>query len=146
MEFVQIKRRVCRKSSFFWWCKCYSVIWSSKNVFAGLPGQCTWSLMKNILLMFSRIRPDCRITLTPSERAWFFHILCALFEQIPSGINRDILKNPTWCGAKNSNKLCALSHLVTWIPHTVRGWSFFVFFFFFVHIFILLIYACNTYT
>ena len=41
-----------------------------------------------------------------------------LFEQIPPDKNRDILKIPTWCGAKNSNKLCALSHLVTWIPHT----------------------------
>ena len=48
-----------------------------------------------------------------------FHVLCALFEQIPSGINWDIKKNPTWCGAKNSNKLCAPSYLVTWIPHTV---------------------------
>ena len=27
---------------------------------------------KNILLMFSRIRPDRRIALTPPERAWFF--------------------------------------------------------------------------
>ena len=34
----QIKRRVCGKSSFFWWCQCYSAIWSgfrenSENVF-----------------------------------------------------------------------------------------------------------------
>ena len=35
----------------------------------------------------------------------------------PSCINRDILKNPTWSGAKNSNKLCVPSQLVTWIPH-----------------------------
>ena len=49
-----------------------------------------------------------------------FRVLCALFEQIPSGVNRDILKNPSWCGVQNSNNLHALSHLVTWIPHTVN--------------------------
>ena len=38
-----------------------------------------------------------------------FRVFCALFEQIPSGINRNILKNPTWCGAKNSNRLCTAS-------------------------------------
>ena len=40
----------------------------------------------------------------------FFRKLCALFEQIPSGINREFLKNhyPTGCGAKNSNKLCTV--------------------------------------
>ena len=31
MEFVQIKRRVRRKSSSFWWCKRYSVIWSDSR-------------------------------------------------------------------------------------------------------------------
>ena len=31
---------------------------------------------------------------------------------------RDIVKNPTLCGAKNSNKLRAPNHLVTWIPHS----------------------------
>ena len=44
--------------------------------------------------------------------------VCALFEQIRFGMNRDILKNPTLCGAENSNKLRVTSHLVTWIPHT----------------------------
>ena len=44
--------------------------------------------------------------------------VCGLFEKIPFTINRDILKNPTWWWAKNSNELCAFSHLVTWIPHT----------------------------
>ena len=38
---------------------------------SGSPGQCTWILMKNILRMFLKIRPDCRIALTPRERAWF---------------------------------------------------------------------------
>ena len=38
MKFVQIKRRVRRKLSAFWWCKRYSAIWSdsrehSENVF-----------------------------------------------------------------------------------------------------------------
>ena len=53
-----------------------------------------------------------------TRKSLIFRVLCALFEQIPSGINQDILKNPTLCEAKNSNKLCAPSHLVTWIPHT----------------------------
>ena len=50
-------------------------------------------------------------------KSFIFHV-CALFEQIPLSMNRDILKNPTWRGVKNSNKLCVLCHLVTWIPHT----------------------------
>ena len=38
MECVQIKCRVGRKSSSFWWCKCYSAIWPdsrehSENIF-----------------------------------------------------------------------------------------------------------------
>ena len=33
-------------------------------------------------------------------------------------MNRDILKNPTLCRAKNSYKLRVPGHLVTWIPHT----------------------------
>ena len=124
MEFVQIKRIVRGKSRSFWWCKHYSAIWSnsrehSKNVFAVNLGHRInvhelWQ--KNILRMFSRIRPDCRIALTPRERAWF-SANCALFEfeNNSSGINRDILKHPTWSGAKN-NKLCAPSHLVTCFP------------------------------
>ena len=53
-----------------------------------------------------------------TRKSLIFRVLCALFEQIPSGVNRDIIKNPTWCGAKNSNNLRALCHLATWIPHT----------------------------
>ena len=34
-------------------------------------------------------------------------------------MNRDILKNPILCGAKNSNKFPVPSGLVKWIPHTV---------------------------
>ena len=30
-----------------------------------------------------------------TRKSLIFRVLCALFEQIPSGINRDILKNPT---------------------------------------------------
>ena len=52
---------------------------------------------KSILRMFSRIRPDRRIVLTPPERP------CALFEQIPIGMRRDILKNPTEAEAKKGN-------------------------------------------
>ena len=54
-----------------------------------------------------------------TRKSLIFHLLCALFEQILSGINQDILKNPTWCGTKNSNKLWVSSHLVKWIPHTI---------------------------
>ena len=54
-----------------------------------------------------------------TRKSLIFIVLCSLFEQIPSGINRDILNSPIWCGAKNSNKLCTPSHLVTWIPITV---------------------------
>ena len=54
-----------------------------------------------------------------TRKSLIFRVLCALFEKIPSGINLDILENPTWSGATNSNKLCAPSHLVTWIPHSV---------------------------
>ena len=36
-------------------------------------------------------------------------------------MNRGILKNPTLCGAKNSNKVRVPNHLVTWISHTVKG-------------------------
>ena len=50
--------------------------------------------------------------------SFIFHVLCTLFEQIPFGMFRDILKNPTWSGVKNSNKLCVRCHLVTWIPYT----------------------------
>ena len=45
------------------------------------------------------------------RKSLIFHILCSLFEQIPSDINRDILKNPTLCGAKNSKNSV---HLVIW--------------------------------
>ena len=48
------------------------------------------------------------------RKSLIFRVLCALFEQIPSGINRDILNTPTQCGAKNSNKLRALSDSPHW--------------------------------
>ena len=53
-----------------------------------------------------------------TRKILIFLVLCALFEQIPFGMNKDILKNPTLCGAKNSNRLRVPSHLVTWSPHT----------------------------
>ena len=46
-----------------------------------------------------------------TRKSLIFRVLCALFEQIPSGINRDIQKNPTWCGAK---KVTNSVHLVIW--------------------------------
>ena len=51
-----------------------------------------------------------------TRKSLIFRELCALFENNSSGINRDILKHPTLSGAKNSNKLCAPSHLVTCFP------------------------------
>ena len=36
-------------------------------------------------------------------------------------MNRDILKNPTLCRAKNSNKPRVHGQLVRWIPHTGDG-------------------------
>ena len=41
---------------------------------------------KNIFRMFSRTRPYRRIALTLPERTWFC-VLCALFEQIPFGMD-----------------------------------------------------------
>ena len=55
-----------------------------------------------------------------TRKSLIFRVLCALFKQIPPGINQDILKTPAWCGAKNSNKLRALSPSVMWIPHTAN--------------------------
>ena len=51
-----------------------------------------------------------------TRKSLIFHVLCALFEEIPSHINQDILKILPDAELKNSNKLCAPSHLVTWIP------------------------------
>ena len=143
MEFVQIKRRVRGKSRSFWWCKHYSAIWSnsrehSKNVFAVNLGHrnnvhnffenqtrlqnSTDTTRKSLIfrelcaLFDSRIRPDCRIALTPRERAWFSANSVLYLKNNSSGINRDILKHPTWSGAKNSNKFWAPSHLVTCFP------------------------------
>ena len=63
--------------------------------------------------MFSRIRPVRRIVLTPPERARFSAYSALYFEQIPFGMNRDILKTSTLCGAKNSNHTVDVSSL-TW--------------------------------
>ena len=78
MEFFQIKARVSRKSSSLWWCQHYSVICSDsqehwENVFH--QNSCIVLLTQTdsniILQMFSRMRSDHRIALTPSERASF---------------------------------------------------------------------------
>ena len=129
---------------YFWlilcsnWSQFYSNI---KNTFikyfcsqSGLPGQCPQILTINIPWMFLRIRLAPRIALTPPERAWF-SAHCTLFEQIPWGMNRDILKNPTLCGAKNRNKLCEPSHFCPvdfpyWLWSSGLKGSFFFFFFF----------------
>ena len=115
MEFVQIKHRVCGKSSSFWWFKRYSASWSNsrepwKTVYINFDEK----HFPNVLENQTRLQNSAYII----RKSLIFCILCALFEQIPSGINQDILKNPTWCRVKNSNKLCVPSHLVTWIPHT----------------------------
>ena len=53
-----------------------------------------------------------------TRKSLIFRVLCALFEQIPSGINRDILKILPDAELKIVTN-SAPSHLVTWIPHTV---------------------------
>ena len=119
MEFVQIKRRVRGKWRSFWWCKHYSAIWSnsrehSKNVFTVNLGHRNNILefWRNVLENQTRLQNSTDTT----RKSLIFHELCALFENNSSGINRDILKHPTWSGAKNSNNLCAPSHLVTCFP------------------------------
>ena len=127
MEFVEISAEYTENPSSFWWCKSYYVIWSnsreqSKNVFAVNLGHRDnvyefWLKHSlNVLQKQTRLQNSTDTT----RKRLIFHIFCALFEKIPLGINRDILKNPTWSGAKNSNNLCAPSHLVTWIPHCVN--------------------------
>ena len=78
MEFVQIKRRVRGKSSFF--SGGVSVILQSGLILEKIrrengfrQNSCTLSQTdsKNILRTFSGIRLDRRIALTPLERAWF---------------------------------------------------------------------------
>ena len=119
MEFVEIKCRVCGKSNSFWWCKGYSAIWSNsrehlKNVFAVSLGYQDnvhefWEKHSpNVLEDQTRLQNSAYTT----RKSLIFRVLCALFEQIPSDINQDILKNPIWCGAKNSNTLCAPCHLL----------------------------------
>ena len=68
----------------------------------------------NILKNQTRLQNSADTT----RKSLIFRLLCGLFEKFPSGINQEILKNVTWSGAKNCNKLCAPSHLVTWNPHT----------------------------
>ena len=45
----------------------------------------------NVLENQTRLQNSAYIT----RKSLIFRVLCVLFEQIPSGINRDILKNPT---------------------------------------------------
>ena len=117
MEFVQIKRRVRGKSSSFWWCKRYSAIWSyswehSKNVFTVNLGY-----RDNVHEFWQKTFSNCARESDQIAEKHLHHQkeldfprTPRLFEQIPSGSDRDILKkNPNWCGAKNSNKLRALS-------------------------------------
>ena len=66
--------------------------------------------------MFSRIRPDCTKHWHHQKELDFPSTLRFIWTN-SIRIERDIQKNLSWSGAKNSNKLCAPSHLVTWIPH-----------------------------
>ena len=63
---------------------------------------------------FMYIVPVAQITKKShtTRKSLIFHVLCALFEQIPFGMTRDILKIPTLCGAKNSKKKPV--YLVIW--------------------------------
>ena len=109
MEFVQIKRRVRVKSSSFWWYKCISVfdliLENIRKMFLLYIRAAGKMYMKfgeiyspNMLENQTRLQNSAYTT----RKSLIFHVLCALFEQIPSGINQDILKHPTWCGAKHS--------------------------------------------
>ena len=53
-----------------------------------------------------------------TRKSLIFRILCTLSEQIPSGINRDILKILSDAELKIVTNSVHLSHLVAWIPHT----------------------------
>ena len=88
MEFVQIKRRVCGKSSSFWWCKHYCAIWSnswehSKNVFAVNLGhwdnvhEFWWKYSPNVLENQTRLQNSAYNT----RKSLIFRVLCILFEQ-----------------------------------------------------------------
>ena len=126
IEFVQINRRVREKLSSFWWCKRYSAIWSnsrehSKNVFAVNLGYRDnahefWrKTFSEVHENQTRLQNSAYTTQKELEFPCTLHFIWTK----PSGINRDILKNPIWCGAIYRNKRRALSHLVRWIRHTV---------------------------
>ena len=123
MEIVQIKSRVRGKSRSFWWCKHFSAIWSnsrehSKNILLSIWVNGTMYMnfdekhSPKVLENQTRLQNSTDTT----RKSLIFHELCTLFENNSSGINRDILKHPTWSRVKNSNKLCAPSHLVTCFP------------------------------
>ena len=108
MEFVSIKCRVRRKSNSFWWCKRNSSIWSdsrehSENVIVKLHVHCSgipdWQQKHSSNALVNQTRSQNSAYTT--RKSLIFCVLCALFEQIPFGMNRDILKHPTLCGDKN---------------------------------------------
>ena len=116
-----MKRRVRGKSRSFWWSKHYSAIWSnsrehSKNVFCCQSGTMYMTFDENHSPIVLENQTRLQNNTDTTRKSLIFRELCALFENNSSGINRDILKHPTWSGSKNSNKLCASSHLVTCFP------------------------------
>ena len=122
------KSRVCGKSSSFCWCKRYSAIWSDsrehlENGFRQNHVHCSgspeWQQKQSSNVLENQTRSQNSAYTT--RMSLIFRVLCALFEQIPFGMNRDILKNPTLCRAKNSNKLRVHCQLVAWIPHTGKA-------------------------
>ena len=125
MEFFQIKRRVHGKANSFWG---FIAILQSGLIFENIrrmffveihvrcPSDPDWQQKHSSNVLENETRSQN--SAYTARKSLIIGVLCGLFEQISFGMNRDILKNPTWSGVKNSNKLRVHSHLVTWIPHT----------------------------
>ena len=100
MEFVQIKRRVCGNSSSF---DGVSAILRSGLILENIRRMfllsvwVTGKMYVNLTRNIRDLKNQTRLHNSPNtiRKSLIFCVLCALFEQIPSGINQDILKNPT---------------------------------------------------
>ena len=89
MEFVQAERRVCGKSSSFWWCKSYSAIWSNSREHSKIVLLSIWAAgtmymnfdekhSPNVLKNQTRLQYSAYTT----RMSLIFRVLCALFEYI----------------------------------------------------------------
>ena len=100
-EFVQIRHRVRRKSSSFWYCECFSSIWPNSREF--IRGMFLLSICatEKIYINFDKKKQSPKVlenqtrlqnSAYTTRRGLIYSVLYALSEQIQSGINRDILK------------------------------------------------------